>query len=398
MTRDEPTPIVVFVHIPKTAGTTLRRIVSREYGGTRHVHRIPNFFNKLLVPAAMGTGISEDALERMKRFAKEPPGRQERRRGASAGAQIRAAQGHAVLQRNIAWPKDTQFFTILRDPVRRAISHYHQLPGKTVTLEEAISQGQIPDNSQTRVLTACTAPLGEIPDGTLERAIESLDRFSVVGLTERFDESLVLLTRTFGWARSAYRSRNVTKSRQEIPPETIELIERHNVLDAELYRHACERFERDVRSQGDDFAIEVAALQRANARLSALPEDDVALDPLPPSILNGSSPASFDLRELLIEAQANLLVREEIRLEFQDSRAARLQSELTSSANRVKELEATVARLQRDSERTPARRAKKERAEDGTRRARKQGREGRQDKEARRKRKAAARASRQTEG
>ena len=58
----------------------------------------------------------------------------------------------------------------------------------------------------------------------LERAKRNLDEhFSWLGMTERFDESLILLRRTFGWRDVRYVSRNVSRSRAELTPAQREL-------------------------------------------------------------------------------------------------------------------------------------------------------------------------------
>ena len=57
-------------------------------------------------------------------------------------------------------------------------------------------------------------PFGELPQEALDLAVDRLGEFSVVGLTERFDESAVLLTRALGWRRMVYTRENVTPNRK----------------------------------------------------------------------------------------------------------------------------------------------------------------------------------------
>ncbi len=88
-------------------------------------------------------------------------------------------------------------------------------------------------------------------------------------------------------------------------------MKRYNALDLELYESASKRFEQAIEAQGDGFAIEVAALERANERAASATED-APLDPLPSTIggPNGAPTDDLDLRELLVEAQAQLLQRD----------------------------------------------------------------------------------------
>lgn len=103
---------------------------------------------------------------------------------------------------------------------------------------------------------------------TLETARKNLEEhFSVVGLSERFDESLLLFKRHYGWKNIYYVKHNVTRERplkEEVPPEELRLIERHNELDMELYRYARERFERVIKDQGASFKRELESFRRAN--------------------------------------------------------------------------------------------------------------------------------------
>ena len=290
----ESAPLLVFVHIRKTAGKTLRQILYRQYGRGR-TRLVRNYF---VAP--------ETSLNVVQGLAAEPP------------PGLGVVHGHFLFWPDIEWPDGTQFLTLLRDPVERAISHYFWLrarnPRFKKSLEEAISEGSISDNLQTRVLAARMPAFGETTEEMLEDALRSLDRVNVIGLTERFDESLVLATRTLGWRRMLYRRENVTpdrKPREAIAPRVIDLVKRYNALDLELYESASKRFEQAIEAQGDGFAIEVAALERANERAASAAED-APLDPLPSTIggPNGAPTDDLDLRELLVEAQAQLLQRD----------------------------------------------------------------------------------------
>jgi hypothetical protein len=290
----EKAPLLVFVHIQKTAGKTLRQIFYRQFP-RGHTRLVRNYF--------VAPEVSRKVIEGL---------------AADRSHDLRVVHGHILFWPDVEWPEGTQFLTMLRDPVERVISHYFWLRARSSrfrkTLEEALLAGSIKDNLQTRVLAAQMPPFGETTDEMLEDALRGLKRLTVVGLTERFDESFVLATRMLGWRRMLYRKENVTpdrKSTDEISPKVIELIKKYNALDIELYRSASKRFEREIEAQGEGFPIEVAALQRANERVAGIPED-APVPPLPSSITgpNGVPTDELDLRELLIEAQAELLQRD----------------------------------------------------------------------------------------
>ncbi len=104
------------------------------------------------------------------------------------------------------------------------------------------------DNGQTRRLAGeMDRPCGSVNAEMLERAKSNLAGFAVVGLTERFHESLLLLQRAFGWTLDASPPRNVGQNRprrSELSGDALKAIERSNYFDAELYRFAAGLFEK----------------------------------------------------------------------------------------------------------------------------------------------------------
>lgn len=191
---------------------------------------------------------------------------------------VRLIRGHFDLSIGKLLPAGTRFFTLLRDPVERAISHYYHYRRKTTdpihalamqsTLTEWVStRGLVEmDNGQTRRLAGeMSLPCGRVTVQMLERAKLNLaEKFTVVGLTERFEESLVLLHRAFGWPLYRVNSRNVGNDRPPrtgVSEETLEAIEKHNRFDLELYRFGTALFE-DALSKFD-VAGELARLRAA---------------------------------------------------------------------------------------------------------------------------------------
>jgi len=94
--------------------------------------------------------------------------------------------------------------------------------------------------------------LGISDERLLEIAKENLTHsFRVVGLTERFQESLALMMASFGWRVSFYENRRVTKIRPAVEPRMVDMIRGHNRLDIELYEFAKKLFEEDLRTNED---------------------------------------------------------------------------------------------------------------------------------------------------
>ena len=244
--------IVVFVHVPKTAGTTVLRILEREYGADALLTLYDSTFGDELstLPAARLAGI-------------------------------RAVAGHFYFGVHQDTSLPCRYFTFLRDPVERIVSHYHFVRGQPdhylhgaatrLGLREYVEVcgGAEPNNDQTRLLAGRNAaPADGISSPEMLPAAKlNLERHDVVGLTEAFDASLLLLQRSFGWRAPFYRKQNVSRPgrARRLDGATREAIFEYNALDLELYRHARERFEQQLAEAGGErFARQVRRFTRLN--------------------------------------------------------------------------------------------------------------------------------------
>jgi hypothetical protein len=149
--------------------------------------------------------------------------------------------------------------------------------GLSTTLEEFVAAPawREVDNDQTRRISGLEPGLGACTKGMLERAKDNLRRhFTVVGVTERFDETLVLLKRVFGWRKDLlYYPKNTRPDRlaiDSIAPATRDSLLGWNELDLELYAFANRLLDERIASQGDDFRHELLELQ---ARKQALMDE-----------------------------------------------------------------------------------------------------------------------------
>jgi hypothetical protein len=95
-------------------------------------------------------------------------------------------------------------------------------------------------------------------DELVERAGRRLDRMAFVGLTERMDESVRLLGRTFGWDDLPPPPRlNATPAGPEdVPASTLNRIRELTELDARVHAHARRLFEDRVRRLRQEAAAE----------------------------------------------------------------------------------------------------------------------------------------------
>lgn len=252
-----PEATLLFLHIPKTAGKTLVGILRREYGAKR-----------------VFEAYSSPPTIRLDEYCGLPPDEK---------ARYRAVTGHFSMGFDRCVPGPFAYVTFLRDPVARVLSTYAYirrrashvshalLAGPDMTIERVMTERRMPmlDNGQTRALSGMEPPYGECDEAMLEAAIANLeDRMAVVGLTERFDESLLMMRRKLGWRVGLYSRQNVAPRKNspvDLSASTLDSIRRYNQLDLRLYAHAQRIFERSVAEEGPAFPGLVRLFSLANS-------------------------------------------------------------------------------------------------------------------------------------
>jgi hypothetical protein len=313
--------VLIFLHNLKTGGTTLRSILARQYRGDQIC-----ILGRLNDVSAIKPEMVDDAS-------------------------LRVIEGHVPYGLHAWLPRPAVYVSLLRDPVERIVSLYQFIragEGRDIhretqaalgSLEEFVASGVLleVDNGQTRRLSGCSPGYGECSEAMLEQAKANIrEHFAVVGLTERFDESVLLMGRRFGWRPALYLPEKVNRRKEPaagLPSGMLELIEQHNCLDRALYEYAAERFERQVAALGPDFQAEVAAFSRLNRELAARDFRKVGRDRGPAGDGEGApggAAQSTDPMEMLLEAHASLLAGERTTL--------RLRHELNAAHTRVRVL------------------------------------------------------------
>lgn len=264
-TKQNQQNALIFLHIPKTAGTSLRKVVER-------------FYDK--------EDIYTIYEEHIKEFKDVPDDKKNK---------IRVFYGHVSFGLHKYIPQPTSYVTILRDPVERVISlysfvskvkdhpYYKQFDFNKMTIAEFV-QGGITleaDNEQTRFVSGIDAEFGKCTESMLESAKENLNKyFSVVGLSEYFDESVLLMKKAFGWKvplqlslkkmvsgveSPFYEKTNVTIGRprkEDLSADDLNAIKRFNELDMQLYLYAEKLFHEQIAHHGPSFKKEVEKLKR----------------------------------------------------------------------------------------------------------------------------------------
>jgi Sulfotransferase family len=228
--RLQPDEQLCFIHIPKTAGTTLTSLLNSK------------FHHSEICPAEVWSELVEISPDDL--------------------AKYRLFRGHFFYDMGDLLPRKPLYMTMLRNPIERVISGYefmrrivptraealpNHLKAQTMSLKDYVCDPDNPSmsNSQTRHLSS--SRYKDDPVQWLEVAKQRLaEEFTFVGLVERFEDSMALLSYTFGWNPLAeYQNLMVAPKRpkRELEPEVWEAIATRNSLDLELYAYAKSLFE-----------------------------------------------------------------------------------------------------------------------------------------------------------
>jgi hypothetical protein len=247
---------LIFLHLPKCGGTTLNRIMEWEYDPLRIFSIDPIFYLW--------------SYHKLNRWPAERLGR------------MQVLKGHMPFGIHARLPQASTYITFLRDPVERVISAYyfalnyllhpkHRWVSK-LTLEE-YARLSPNHNVQTKYLSGRSFVgdyhAGDCNSEMLEMAKANLTQyFSLVGLTERFDEGLAILKIIFGWQIAKYAKFNVTKSRLKktsLPASTVDLITERNKYDVALYEYAVPIFNETRARFGDEVQNQIDLISQAKA-------------------------------------------------------------------------------------------------------------------------------------
>jgi hypothetical protein len=237
--------------------------------GAEQVPRSPLLF--LHIPKTAGTSVTEFLVNRFPagQLCRLDPAHADDPARMLPGESAACYSGHVAYAITRHLPAGLKVFTVLRDPVERSLSAYHfyrRIPREALERGAPLIVG-VQDMSLAEFVRARPeAALGAFGDvqtnhlgletvqgqppgarpggrGRLARAKDNLSQ-CVVGLAERLRDSLALLCDEYGWpAPDRVPESNRAPDRPgAIDPEARAWLEEHTALDAELVRFGRELF------------------------------------------------------------------------------------------------------------------------------------------------------------
>ena len=270
--------VLAFIHIRKTAGSTVDMILRQSFGA-RHC-RVRHGRRRAASPV-----IAADELRRCRWVY----------------WRMASVSGHGIVPHSnldAIYP-NIRYFTFLRDPLARTASDYQfrvVRGGMKQSFDQWI-QTDAARNQQTKKIAG-------VADA--DAAIEMLQRrVGFVGLVERFNQSLVLWRKWCGDPPLdiRYESKNVTsdssiKKQLLSNPTTRQRLAEVNVEDIRLYDFAVKSlFPNQIRQYGGAFEHDVQRFETANHPLPVLPRQlfsmllrEVVYKPLAPLLRNKENP------------------------------------------------------------------------------------------------------------
>ena len=266
--------MLTFIHIRKTAGSTIDMILRQSFG-MRHC-RVRHGRKRAGQPVVAAREI-------------------QRCRWVYWGLQ--SVSGHGIVPHSDleTLGANIQYFTFLREPLRRCASDY-QFRVNRGGLRQPFDQWILTENARNQhTKKICGMEHAE-------SAIEILQqRLGFVGLVEQFDASLVML-RSWYQGRSLdirYASKNVSsdsslKNRLLTNPTSLAQLREANAEDLKLYRYACDHiFAKQLSDYGPSLQQDLRDFQQFNQPLPVLPRQlpsmllrEVVYKPLAPLLRN----------------------------------------------------------------------------------------------------------------
>lgn len=247
MPEAQPVEQIIFLHIPKTAGTNLDKISSALSRTNKKFHH-----QRLPVPRVTGRSpnlITSDWIGGLKQLENNP-------HLLDNLPQNCFLTGHFPYGLHRHLTRHSKYITLIRNPLTREFSDANFAYQRGfITAEQFISYllDVMIDNPQVRLIAGLECMQGPCSEETLQKAKENIERdFLLAAPIEDVDTFIQLLASLQGWGPIAYAPMQVTGQKVADAPSPAlaqALLEKHK-WDLELYEWVKKRwYEKKKRSR-----------------------------------------------------------------------------------------------------------------------------------------------------
>ncbi len=252
-------PFFFFLHIPKTAGTTWRSIIDLQLGS----ENVITYYNQ----------SNSSLIDNLWALVASKPNNLGLIGHYNFGV-------HNNLNRAPLTNREYKYYTFLRNPIDITVSAYYERlkrypnefkkqNGTTMTILEHIESHQhFYDNIQTRMI-AGTPGSRKINQQELILAKENINNnFDFVGILEKFDESILLLSKILKWRPCRYGALNQNLEPKTLDQITEKYIKKITFYDSQLYNFALEQLNAIIENQTEIFKEALFELNKLTKNLS----------------------------------------------------------------------------------------------------------------------------------
>ncbi len=247
---------LLFLHIPKTAGTSLSLMLCQQFPPDQIFHIRGNkrpdapYFSSHFGPEEEFQALPE-----------------------SQRARYRCILGHFSFGLHEWVPGPSTYLTILREPLERQISMYRQYARMAhskncLSLEEFLSSPRKgKPNHQIRHLTGWK-PQEHTDEEMIHQARTNLNNhFCAVGTVDRLPETVAVVAKLFGWKDVILEKENVSKKNAvptDLSEEFRQTLQQQNYLDQWLCQYVDQRLQQqlaDLHITPEDYPLNRTQLQ-----------------------------------------------------------------------------------------------------------------------------------------
>jgi len=234
---------ICYIHIERAGGTTFNSILRNNYP-----------FYIVLTPWELWTNEEKSFIKsnQLKLIQKLIPF-------------LKGIGGHTIrYNENLGkiLNEDIFYITFLRNPINRFISHYYYQKytmGIPWNIDDFINERRF-SNFMTKRFGL---------DDDLDKAISTIEKINFVGITDLFDESLIILKNLLNSKFDIFYEKKNTyfqlnHKKESFSNQVMSNILEVNEKDLILYKYALEKFKKKVFSYGDDFGEKLRIFKDKN--------------------------------------------------------------------------------------------------------------------------------------